>query len=117
MRAARQQSGYITFGPINLVHVPVALVSIFLVFGMLATAIWQRRRDEFILLAATVSLALIGNAVVCGVISGPHDRYGSRLVWIATLTVLIAAFRSHAGERNPLAIHLRRERKSTTPAL
>jgi peptidoglycan/LPS O-acetylase OafA/YrhL len=117
MRAARQQSGYLTFGPINLVHVPVALVSIFLVFGMLATAIWRRRRDEFILLAATVSLALIGNAVVCGVISGPHDRYGSRLVWIATLTVLIAAFRSHAGGRNPLAIHLRRERKSTTPAL
>jgi len=102
MRAARQQNGYITFGPINLVHVPVALVSILLVFGMLATAIWRRRRDEFILLTATVSLALIGNAVVCGVISGPHDRYGSRLVWIATFTVLIAVFRSYAGEEEPV---------------
>jgi hypothetical protein len=24
--------------------------------------------------------------------SGPHDRYDSRLVWIATLAVLIAGF-------------------------
>jgi len=27
------------------------------------------------------------------VISGPHDRYGARLVWIATFTVLLAAAR------------------------
>ena len=93
MRAARQQTGYITFGPINLIHVPVALVSILLVFGMVVAAIWRRRLDEITLLAATVSLALLGNAFVCGVISGPHDRYGSRLVWVATFTVLIAALR------------------------
>jgi hypothetical protein len=36
---------------------------------------------------------LLGNAVICGVLSGPHDRYGSRLAWIATLTVLLAAAR------------------------
>src|SRR4029077_20884125 len=84
MRAARQQNGYITFGPINLVHVPVALVSMLLVFGMFARAIWRRQFDEFTLLTATVSLALLGNAFVCGVISGPHDRYGARLVWVAT---------------------------------
>jgi hypothetical protein len=101
MRAARQQTGYITFGPINLVHVPIALASIFLVFGTFATAIWRRRLDEFTLLAATVSLALLGNAFVCGVISGPHDRYGSRLVWIATLTVLIAGYRRFARDDEP----------------
>jgi hypothetical protein len=101
MRAARQQSGYITFGPINLIHVPVALVSIFLVFAMFVSAIWRRRPDEFTMLAATVSLALLGNALVCGVISGPHDRYGSRLVWIATFTVLIAGFRSFARDDEP----------------
>ena len=37
--------------------------------------------------------ALLGNAMICGVISGPHDRYGARLVWIATFTVLLAAAR------------------------
>ena len=45
------------------------------------------------LLAATVSFALLGNALICGVISGPHDRYGARMAWIATLTVLLAAAR------------------------
>jgi hypothetical protein len=94
MRAARQHSGYITFGPINLIHVPVALISIFLVFAMSLAAIWLRACDDIALLAATVSLTLVGNAMVCGVISGPHDRYGSRLLWIATFTVLIAAFRA-----------------------
>jgi hypothetical protein len=93
MRAAHQQNGYITFGPINLVHVPVALVSMLLVFGMFARAIWRRQLDEFTLLTATVSLALLGNAFVCGVISGPHDRYGARLVWVATFVALIAAIR------------------------
>jgi hypothetical protein len=31
--------------------------------------------------------------LICGVISGPHDRYGARMAWIATLTVLLAAAR------------------------
>ena len=60
------------------------------------------------LLAATVSLALLGNAFVCGVISGPHDRYGARMVWIATLVALIAAFRHFADRRRRRAkIHFR----------
>jgi hypothetical protein len=93
LRAAFQQNRYITFGPINLVHVPVALISIFVVFAMLLAALGRRRLDDITLLSATVSLALLGNALVCGVISGPHDRYGSRLVWIATFTIMIAAVR------------------------
>jgi hypothetical protein len=101
MRAAYQQNAYITFGPINLVHIPVALVSMLLVFGMLGRAIFRRRLDEFTLLTATVSIALLGNAFVCGVISGPHDRYGSRLVWIATFVTLIAAVRRFARDDEP----------------
>jgi hypothetical protein len=96
MNAARQQTGFITFGPINLVHVPVALISILLIFGMSVTAIWRRHLDELTLLAATVCLALLANAFVCGVISGPHDRYGSRLVWLATFVILIAGIRRFA---------------------
>jgi len=101
MRAARQQSGYIAFGPINLVHVPIALGSILIVFVIFVNAMWRGLCDDFTLLAATVSLALLGNAIVCGVISGPHDRYGSRLVWIATLAVLIAVFRRLARDDEP----------------
>ena len=93
MRAARQQRGNINFALVNWLHVPVALGSIALVFAMFGYALWRRRFDDIALLAATVSFALLGNAVICGVISGPHDRYGARIAWIATFTVLLAATR------------------------
>lgn len=60
---------------------------------LLAHALAKRRLDDLTLLAATVTLALLGNAFICGVISGPHDRYGARMVWVATFVVLIAATR------------------------
>jgi hypothetical protein len=101
MRAAHQQHGDLHFTAINRIHVPVALVSMLLVVVILATAIRRRRLDDLALLAATVSLALLGNAFVCGVISGPHDRYGARMVWIATLVVLIAAIRHFADGDKP----------------
>jgi hypothetical protein len=44
---------------------------------------------------------MLGNAFVCGVISGPHDRYGARMVWITTLVVLIAAIRHFADDTEP----------------
>jgi hypothetical protein len=101
MRAARQQHWAIDFTAINWIHVPVALASLLAVFAMVSRAAWRRRLDDLSLLAATVSLAVLGNAVICGVISGPHDRYGARLVWIATFTVLIAAIRQFAGDDGP----------------
>jgi hypothetical protein len=68
---------------------------------MFAGAVFRRKNDDLALLAGTVSLALLGNAIVCGVISGPHDRYGSRLVWIATFVTLIAAIRRFARDDEP----------------
>ncbi len=58
--------------------------------GLLMHALVRRRLDDLTLLAATVTLALLGNAFICGVISGPHDRYGARMVWVATFVVLAA---------------------------
>jgi hypothetical protein len=98
MRASRQQRRGIDFTPVNWIDVPVALGSMLLTLAILASSAWRRKLDEVTLLATTVVLALLGNAVVCGVISGPHDRYGARLVWIATLTVLIAAIRHFTAE-------------------
>jgi hypothetical protein len=101
MRAAHQQHWDINFAAVNWLHIPVALVSMLAVFGLLASSIWRRRLDDLTLLAATVSLALLGNAVVCGVISGPHDRYGARLVWVATFTVLLALIRRFDDDDTP----------------
>jgi hypothetical protein len=101
MRAARQQHWELHFSAINWIHVPVALASLLAVFAIAGRAAWRRRLDDLSLLAATVSLAMLGNAVICGVISGPHDRYGARLVWIATFTVLLAAVRKFGGDGEP----------------
>ncbi len=101
MRAARQQHGGISFEAINWIHVPVALASLLGVFALVGRGAWRRRLDDVTLLATTVSIAMLGNAFICGVISGPHDRYGARLVWIATFTVLIAAVRQFSGDGEP----------------
>ncbi|MGN6311368.1 MAG: hypothetical protein ACTHNN_17660 [Xanthobacteraceae bacterium] len=100
MRAAHQQHWDINFTPINWIHVPVALLSMLLLVGLLGRALWRRRLDDIDLLAATVALALLGNAFLCGVISGPHDRYGARMVWIAVFVVLIAIERFRARTTN-----------------
>ncbi|MGA7805498.1 hypothetical protein [Bradyrhizobium sp.] len=97
MRAAHQQRSQIDFATVNRLHVPVALFSMLVVAGMVGLAVYRRRFDDLACLATTVSLALLGNAFICGVISGPHDRYGARMVWIATFTTLIAAAR-HFGD-------------------
>jgi hypothetical protein len=93
MRAAHQQRFGVDFAAVNRLHVPVALMSMVLVAAVFGYGLWRRRSDDLTLLAATVCFALLGNAAICGVISGPHDRYGARLVWIATFTALIAASR------------------------
>ena len=93
MRAARQQHGELHFAAINAVHVPVALSTMTLL--PLLFALGLRRRDYFDigLLAATVTLALLGNAVVCGTLSNPHDRYGARLAWVPLTVAALALLR------------------------
>ncbi len=98
MHAAHQQRKPIDFPAVNRLHVPVALGSMLFVAVLFGYGIWRRRFDDLTLLAATVCFALLGNAMICGVISGPHDRYGARLVWIATFTTLIAASRLFAND-------------------
>ena len=101
VRKAHQQHWEFDFRAMNLIHVPVALLSMLLLIGILINAALRRGLDDIALLAGTVALALVGNAFLCGVLSGPHDRYGARMVWIATLTVLIAAVRRFAGRDEP----------------
>ena len=89
MKAAHQQRGELSFTAINRLHVPVAWGSMLLLVAVLALA---ARRREFAgagELAAVVALAILANAAVCGALSNPNDRYGARMVWLATLVVLL----------------------------
>jgi peptidoglycan/LPS O-acetylase OafA/YrhL len=98
MRAAHQQQWQLDFTGINRLHVPVALASMLLAAILFGHGLWRRKLDDITLLAATATFAVLGNAFVCAVISGPHDRYGARLAWVTTFVVLIAAARHFAGD-------------------
>jgi len=90
--AARQQTQLIRFKDINLVHVPVAVIALLGLLLLLHHASVRRRWDQAAL-PATVLLALLGNAIICGTFSNPHDRYQSRLMWMPVLVLLLARAR------------------------
>ena len=93
MRAARQQHGELSFTAINDLHYPLALIAMALLPVILGLA-WRKTIPAPLgELAATVALALLGNAFVCGALSNPHDRYGARMVWLAMLVAILALLR------------------------
>ncbi len=49
-------------------------------------------------LPAFVLLALIGNAMVCGALSGPHGRYQSRIMWLPVFAIVLVAWPRIEGE-------------------
>ncbi len=87
---SRQQSGDIDFKPVNLVHLPVAWLGL---IGMLA-GLWLAIRagaHNPVVLFGFILLALLGNALICGVMSNPHDRYQSRLIWLPVFALCMVA--------------------------
>ena len=98
MRAARQQKGELDFTAINKLHVPIALASMLLLIATIVLASKQPRFADLGPLAATVALGILANAGVCGVLANPHDRYGVRLVWLATFVVVLALARAFRRE-------------------
>jgi hypothetical protein len=112
MNSARQQHGRIGFAAINKIDVPVAWMAMALLPALLLLGIYSAEFADLGRLAATLILALIGNAAFCGVISDPHDRYGSRMVWIAVFAVALAGWRIAALARER-GTALRRESAST----
>jgi hypothetical protein len=107
--AARQQRTGFDFTWLNMLHVPVAFGA---VIGLAVIVLLGRRRIVR-RSAATLSLfmliVLAGNAVICGVLSNPHARYQSRLIWLAPLALLVA----FGGMRRPvLAVQASRARRN-----
>jgi hypothetical protein len=85
--AGRQATSPFDFTWINYVHVPLQALTIV----ALPIIVARRPRARISALAALLFVALIGNAAICGVLSNPHDRYQSRLAWLAALVVAIEA--------------------------
>lgn len=90
--AARQRDGDIPFDVLDRINVPVGFVSLALLLPI-TLLFWYRGDGRTARLAAFVLVALIGNAAICGILSNPHDRYQSRLMWLASLTCVVAVVR------------------------
>lgn len=87
--AARQQHGEFHFGLIRKFQNAIGFLALIGLGGLL---VWTIRRRDFAAAAlpAFVLLALASNAIICGVLSGPHDRYQSRLMWLAPFAVMLS---------------------------
>lgn len=85
----QQQPGRFRFTALNMIHVTVGMLSllglILLIQGAARAGRWQE-----LTFPGLVLLALIGNAIICGTFSNPHDRYQSRLIWLPTLVLILA---------------------------
>jgi hypothetical protein len=89
--ASRQARMTLDFSWANLIHIPVQALAI----AALPVIVLLGRGRDIAAIAALVFVALIGNSVICGVLSNPHDRYQSRLAWLAPLIVAVAALSWH----------------------
>lgn len=87
--SANQQRESIDFRAINIIHVTVGVLSLLGSAALLYGAISQGRWTDTAL-PGIVLAALIGNAIICGTFSNPHDRYQSRVIWLPTLVCLLA---------------------------
>lgn len=85
--SALQQRGALQlFDWLNCIHVPVAL-GVCIGLGWLGILHW-RRHDRAVAAFCFLLLAgIMANALACGTLSNPQDRYQNRVVWIAVLAV------------------------------
>ncbi len=88
--ASRQTTGR-TLLPawLALLHVIVAIAGIAGSLVLLPDLL--RRRDVMGGVIVAVLAGLLANAAIAGALSGPHDRYQSRVTWLPVLTLLLAA--------------------------
>jgi hypothetical protein len=48
---------------------------------------WTRHDQRALLLTLTIVAAIIGNGLICGMASGPFERYQARVIWLIPMAV------------------------------
>jgi hypothetical protein len=85
-------------------HAVALLVGV--VATLVALPVAMRRRHCVAALCVATLICLLGNAAITGALSGPHDRYQSRIAWLPVFVPMVAglALRRGAPARllNPL---------------
>jgi hypothetical protein len=96
---SRQEAGTLRLGAVSLAHRTLVVLGAILLIGLLAAG----AEPALAAVAPTFLVAIIGNAMVTGVLSGVHDRYQSRiasLVVVASLALTYSYF-ARRGPRGP----------------
>lgn len=78
---------------LRAVTAPIAWAAILLI-PVAALLAWQRRDQLSLGLLMAIGSTLVVNAALAGALSDVHDRYQSRLVWLAPLGLALVALRS-----------------------
>jgi hypothetical protein len=83
---SRQAQGFLkdALMPLNPLHLLVVLLAL----PVLAWAAW-RGQGLALALALFLLAAVLGNALICGGLSGPHPRYGARIMWLLPVAALL----------------------------
>ena len=85
---SRQLRGTLAEGPVRLVTSAVAILGLLLLIPFLIVA-WRRKDALAQGLLVTIIGCLFANAAMAGALSDVHDRYQSRLVWLAPFAALV----------------------------
>jgi hypothetical protein len=84
-RNSNQMRNMLDFDLINRIHVGVMITSSLLLIGV-GTAVGLKKGRKTSLYATIFVMTLVaGNALTLGALSGPHDRYQSRVMWLVPL--------------------------------
>ena len=104
---ARQAVGRLGADFIFALQPPAAGLSVLLLLALLATGGVRHFDRRIWELTWLVLAALLANAVICGVVSGPNGRYQSRMMWLVLLLLFLAvtaALKSWRERRRPTPV-------------
>jgi len=87
---SRQARYQIDMQPIFWLQRPFIVVSAVLLLVLLCTSAALRADRRFCELLWLAVSALLANAFICGALSGPDDRYESRMIWLVPLLLCLA---------------------------
>lgn len=90
--ASHQSRGTTPKALVRAIVWPIETVALLLLPVAFVLA-WRRRDAPALSLVAAVIAALVVNAALAGALSDVHDRYQSRLVWLAPFALLMIAWR------------------------
>lgn len=92
--AARQTQGKV-LAPLwlKLLHETIALLGVIV---CLVFAVRRKTVPPIRIVVCAVLIGIVANALICGGLSGPHDRYQSRVMWLPGVVAALALTRRRA---------------------